>query len=291
MTIRHLKIFITVAECGKMGLAAEKLFISQPSVSQAIREIEEHYGVKLFERLSKKLYITASGELLLKYARHIIQSFEEMEVGLKHSGQYVCLRIGATITVGSCMLEPVITAFEKRYEEVETKIIVNNTNIIEQMLLQSQLDVAIIEGDISHPDLVKQAICTDELVIAVGKGHVLYGYKEIEIGELEGHYLIGREQGSGVRNLFKQTLWQNNVSMPIKWECSNTEAIKSATIGGQGIAVLPYRMIEEEIKNKTLHMISLKGIKLSRDICVVLHKNKFISKQLEEFLECIKECM
>ena len=93
MNIRHLKIFITVADCGKMSEAAEKLFISQPSVSQAIKEIEDYYGVKLFERLSKKLYITDSGKLLLRYARHIVGSFNEMESALKNSGENICLHI------------------------------------------------------------------------------------------------------------------------------------------------------------------------------------------------------
>lgn len=118
MTIRHLRIFIMVAESGSMTMAAKLLFISQPSVSQAIREIEENYGVKLFERLSKKLYITESGQLLLEYARHIVKSFDEMEVELKNTGKSIRLRIGATITVGTCMLPPMIQEFEKKQKDV-----------------------------------------------------------------------------------------------------------------------------------------------------------------------------
>ena len=84
MTIRHLRIFVAVVKEGKMGIAAKSLFISQPSVSQAIKEIEDYYGIKLFERLSKKLYITENGQLLFQYAQHILQSFDEMEVNLNH---------------------------------------------------------------------------------------------------------------------------------------------------------------------------------------------------------------
>ena len=83
MSIRHLRIFITVAALQNMSAAAEKLFITQPSVSQAIKELEQYYGVRLFERLSKKLYLTESGEALLKYATHLIQSFDEMETMIK----------------------------------------------------------------------------------------------------------------------------------------------------------------------------------------------------------------
>ena len=95
------------------------------------------YGIKLFERLSKKLYITESGALLLKYARHIVQSFDEMEMELKNTGQSIRLRVGATITVGTCMLNKIIDDFEKSNKDIGTKITINNTNVIEKMLLNS----------------------------------------------------------------------------------------------------------------------------------------------------------
>ncbi|MGL4344678.1 MAG: LysR family transcriptional regulator [Cellulosilyticaceae bacterium] len=288
MTIRHLKIFIAVAECGKMGVAAEKLFISQPSVSQAIKEIEEHYNVKLFERLSRKLYITESGELLLRYARYIIQSFDEMERQLKYTGEHVSLRIGATITVGTCMLEPIIAAFETKHSDIKTKVVVNNSDEIQQMLLKSQLDVGIIEGDIEHKDLDKFPICKDSLVLAVGKKHPLYEKRQIKVETLEGEALICREKGSGVRKVFDKLLEDYQISMPIKWDCTNTEAIKRAAIGGQGIAVFSEQIIEEEIKNEALHIVTLEGVSLSREICVVLHKNKFLSHHLKSFLEEIR---
>lgn len=289
MTIRHLRIFKTVAECGKMGLAAEKLFISQPSVSQAIKEIEEHYDVKLFERLSKKLYITESGEKLLRYARHMLQSFDEMELQLRHTGKNVCVRIGATITVGSCLLQPIIKSFEEKYENIQNRVVVNNTNVIEQMLLKSQLDVGIIEGRIEHAELTQYILCKDRLVLAVGQEHVLYGHDKIKIEQLQGMGLLCREEGSGVRSLFHKVLEDHHIWMPIKWDCSNTEAIKNAAIGGQGIAVVSEKMIEEEVKKKKLHIIQLENIELSREISVVLHKDKFISDHLQCFLDYLKK--
>ncbi len=288
MTIRHLRIFVAVAKEGKMGLAAKALFISQPSVSQAIKEIEEYYGVKLFERLSKKLYITETGERLLQYARHILQSFDEMEMNLKNVSEKVNLRIGATITAGSYMLDPIITIFEKENPGVKVKVVVNNTHVLQEMLLSSQLDLGIIEGRVATPDLVKQAVCKDPLVVAVGKNHPLYHKKMLRIQELEGHYLICREEGSGIRSLFHQILEKHQVNMEVKWECTNTQAIKAAAIAGQGIAIFSLRTIEKEIKEKTLHIIELEGISLSRQICVVSHKDKFLSKHLISFLNCLQ---
>lgn len=108
MTIRHLKIFLAVAESGKMSLAAEQLFITQPSVSQAIRELEEHYQTLLFERLSKKLYITEDGKKLYVTAKQLVTQFESLEESMQKENRREKLRIGGTITLGSGILSRVV---------------------------------------------------------------------------------------------------------------------------------------------------------------------------------------
>lgn len=101
MTIRDFEIFIAVAETGQMGVASRKLYITQPTVSHAIMQIEKEYHVKLFERLSKKLYITETGREFLEYARHITATYHEMEQFLYHASSQQCIHIGASLTVGS----------------------------------------------------------------------------------------------------------------------------------------------------------------------------------------------
>ena len=284
MNIRHLKIFIMVAECKKMSEAAQRLFITQPSVSQAIKEIEDYYGVKLFERLSKKLYITESGEYLLKYARHIVQLFDEMEMGLKNKGQNISLRIGATITVGSCMLNDIINKIEKENKDISTKITVNNTEVIQNMLLNSELDVAIVEGIISHKDLITKPIYTDKLIVVVGKNHKFYNRNEISITELNNEDIISREEGSGSKKIFDNILKNYNIDVNIKLSSTDTQAIKNSVIGGRGLAVLSSMIVENEIKEGTLHKVSLKELNMFREISVVYHKNKFMSQYLKTFL-------
>lgn len=288
MNLRHLKIFIMVADCKNMSLAAEKLFISQPSVSQAIKELENYYGIKAFERLSKKLYITESGELLLKYARHLVQSFEEIETEMKNKGQNISLRIGSTITVGTCMLNNIIDKLEETNKDILPKIVINNTNVIEKMILHSELDIGIVEGVITNKDIVKIPIYKDELAFVVGKKHKLYNIKEIGIDELDGEDMIFREQGSGIRETVDKLLKEYNIVVNQKWISSDTEAIKVATICGQGISVLSTMLIKEEIKNGTLHKVNIKGINIPRDICAIHHKDKFMSKHLKSFINILK---
>ena len=155
MTIRHLKIFITVADCGKMNMAAKKLYISQPSVSQAIQELEKEYGIQLFDRLSQRLYITDNGKKLLSYARHIVDSYEEMDLMMKNAGEHPRIRVGASVSVGTCLIDKVITKLEEKNPKIEIRVVINNTSTIEKMLADSELDVGIVEGLITNLDMLQ----------------------------------------------------------------------------------------------------------------------------------------
>ncbi|MGL5540117.1 MAG: LysR family transcriptional regulator [Erysipelotrichaceae bacterium] len=283
MTIRHLKIFIAVAQYNSMSKAAKALFISQPSISQAIKEVEDYYGVQLFERLSKKLYITPSGELLLNYARHLIDSYDEMEISMHGSGQKSILHIGATITAGTCLLPSIIERFEQQ-NQVQTRVVVNNTSIIETMLLQSELDVGLIEGTQTHADLIRQPVFEDELVLVVGKNHPFYGRQTIRLEECQGQRFLVREVGSGVRDHVAQHLEAAGIVMEMAWECTNTETLKEAAKKGFGIAVFSDLMVQPELQEKTLHRIRVENMMFSRQICLVFHKNKFMSEPLLAFL-------
>lgn len=116
MTIRHLKIFLAVAEYKTMSAAAEKLYISQPTVSQAIRELEEHYHGLLFERLGKKLYLTEMGKILLTRSRDLVQEFQRLDDSMVEQGKKMMLRLGSTLTVGTC-LTPEIILLEEKFQE------------------------------------------------------------------------------------------------------------------------------------------------------------------------------
>ena len=113
MTIRHLNIFVAVADYGSMSAAATHLYLSQPTVSQAIRELEKHYNGLLFERLGKKLYLTERGELLLPRARELVRQFEETEELILNQGQSLTLKLGSTITVGTCLTPRLIPELQK----------------------------------------------------------------------------------------------------------------------------------------------------------------------------------
>ena len=204
MTIRHLTIFVAVADLGSMSAAAASLYLSQPTVSQAIRELEKHYNGLLFERLGKKLYLTERGQLLLPQARNLIRQFQQLEELMLNQGQSSTLKLGSTITVGTCLTPFLIPRLQKNCPEIRVHSYVSNTKDIEQKLLRSELDVGIVEGEILSPDLTVLPIIDDCLVLAVGKDHPFYGKKRIQVQDLVGEPFAMREQGSGTRQLFEE---------------------------------------------------------------------------------------
>ena len=154
MTNRELEIFIAVAECGKMGAAAQKLYITQSSVSQSISSIEKEFGVRLFERISHSLYLTDVGETLLQYARSLSAVTKDMDAFLRSASGYRRLRVGATVTVGTCVIGSVLNTVKKEIPEIRLNVCVANTRLLEDMLIKNEIDAALVEGEVQHPDLV-----------------------------------------------------------------------------------------------------------------------------------------
>ena len=285
MTIRHLQIFVAVADCGKMRAAAERLHISQPSVSQAVRELESYYNIKLFERLSQRIYITETGKKLLPYARHIIDSFETMEGFINDTSAGNVIGVGGSVSVGTRLLPPMIKSLENEVPDVDVCVIVDNTAAIEGKIQRSELDIAVVEGIVRSDELVKKDIYDDELVLVVGPEHELFNHPGIKLKELTKHALISRESGSVERNQFEQFLLEHDIKMKNKWSCSNTETIKKAVLNGEGIAILSRMVIEKEIAAGEVRVLNVENTRMKRKIKLIYHKNKYISQSMKQFID------
>lgn len=285
MTIRHLKLFIAVVDYKTMSNAAKKMFISQPSVSQAIREIEEYYHIRLFERLSQKLYLTIDGEKLLKYARHIVSTFENMEQEFKIKNKNLYIRIGGSLTFGTYMLPEILINFEKKYPNIQIKIMIDNTTFIEEKLLNNEIDIGIVEGEIENDDILKFPIYEDKMVVVIGKNNKLMEKDEIDIKDLQGFDMIARDEGCTERSNFQKILNENGVNVNYKWNCTSVETIKNALKKGSGFSALSSLSIKEEIKSNELKVLKINDINLSRNLCLVYHKNKFLTEEIKYFIE------
>lgn len=285
MTIRHLKIFVQVAQCGTMRQAARELYITQPSVSQAIRELEQFYNTTLFDRLSNRIYITESGKLLLSYARQILTLCDNMDDALRSAQASPRLRLGGSVTVGTITLIYLVNRLQQQHPEIDIRVTVDNTTAIEQKILSSELDLAIVEGSVDSEEIISRMVCSDEILMAVGKSHPFYSLENISLDMLEGQPLISREQGSADRNQFEQLMNEHNIHMQKKWCCTNTEAIKNAVINGMGIAIISKKLISEELQTGQMKAITVTGVSVRRDFRLIYHKNKLVSPQMQSFMD------
>lgn len=289
MTIRHLKIFISVVDNKTMSNAAKKMFISQPSVSQAIREIEEYYSIRIFERLSQRLYLTKDGENLLKYSRYIVSTFDNMEEEFKNKHSNIYIRIGGSLTFGTYILPNIIEQFEKKYADIDVKITVDNTKVIEEKLINNEIDIAIVEGEIKNTDVVKIPLLKDKLVVVCSPNHQFASKKHIYLQELNGKSMIAREDGSKERSKFQKFLNQNNIKIDCKWNCTSVETMKNALKKSQGFSVLSMLAVKDEIERNELIALDIEGVEdLSRDLCLLYHKNKFLNQEIQYFIDLCK---
>lgn len=282
MTVRHLMIFITVAEQGSMSAAAKSLYLSQPTVSQTIRELEKHYNGLLFKRFGKKLYLTERGKLLLPHAKELVQNFQHLEEMMLNQGQAPTLRLGSTITVGTCLTPAFVLDLKKKFTDLNVYSYVSNTRDIEQKLLRSELDAAVVEGEINAPELTVLPIIDDSLVLAVGKNHPFYQANHLSVMDLNDQNYAMREAGSGTRQLFEDFASRYNISYEITWEANSPRTLLNAVLYDQVLSVMSLRLMEPEIKNRTIHVFFQKRGEWNRKFKLVYHKNKFLTPAIYE---------
>lgn len=289
MTIRHLKIFTTVADAGGMSKAAKELHITQPSISQAIAELERYYGVKLFERLSQKIYLTKEGELMLSFSRHILDSFEQMEKAMNQAVEKSSLRIGCSVSVGTCLIEEILDEAREHIPQCQISVVVANSSEIERAILTNEVDIGIVEGILKNKDLVITPVCEDELVVVCGRQHPFGRETSVTLDMLQGQDYASRESGSAERNQYEKLFEEAGLQLNRVFCSTNTEAIKNAVIHGRGIAVFSRRMVKEEVARGEMLVIRVRDIEVKRNIDLVMHKNKYISNEIQTMQKILNE--
>lgn len=218
MTLRHMKIFRRVCENGyNTTKAAEAMHMAQPAVNLAIRELEAYYGVKLFDRIGRRLLITEGGQRLLQYASHISSMFDDMEKTMRDWDSFGLLRVGASITIGSQFLPGYVRAFYSRHPGTEVRVLVAPSDDLEQKLLNSELDVALVEGIPHSKNLISEEYLEDRLsVVCPDNGHFRQG-QQITVEEFRTQKFLLREPGSGTREVFDRVVHSAGFSVTPSW--------------------------------------------------------------------------
>ena len=286
MTIRHMIIFRSICENGYNSTkAAEALHMTQPAVSLAIKELEQYYGVRLFDRIGRRLQITDAGQHFLQYAIHISDLFSDMETGLRDWDSKGILRIGASITIGSQFLPSYVKAFTQICPGIDVRVTVEQSERLEQKILANELDFALIEGISHDPNIKSEAYMEDYLsVVCPANGNWKQG-QMISVDEFKKQRFLLREHGSGTREVFERVILQAGFAVSPVWEAMSTTALVNAVINGLGISVLPHRMILPAIERGLVVTIGVKGLRFQRNFYMIHHKDKFLTASTKRFME------
>ena len=290
MTIRHMIIFRTVCENGYNSTkAAEILHMTQPAVSLAIKELEQYYGVHLFDRIGRRLQITDAGQHFLQYAIHISDLFSDMETGLRDWDSKGVLRIGASITIGSQFLPNYVKAFSELCPGLDVRVTVEQSERLEQKILANELDCALIEGIAHDPNIVSEAYMEDHLSVICGTDKGWTQGQVISIEDFQRQRFLLREKGSGTREVFNRVVEQAGIHITPVWEAMSTTALVNAAINGLGIAVLPHRMILPALRQGLICTVKVEGLSFSRNFHIIHHKDKFLTTSAKRFITLCRD--
>ncbi len=289
MTVRHMKIFIEVYRTENITRAAALLHMTQPAVTRAVQELERYYGVRLFERINRRLSVTESGKQLYAHAVHIVNSFDEMEKGLRNWDEMGVLRIGASITLGNFLLPDLTVQFKKRHPDLQIRVQISNGARIQQALLDNRLDLAMIEGAVSEEHLHTEAFTQDRLVLILPPGHPLCTARNIRLQDLSGYDFLLRERGSAGRTFLDHVFAVHGLALTPAWESTSTHAIIKAVHAGIGISFLPEQLVKEEIASGLVVTREIEDEEFTRKHFLVWHENKFLSPSAQSFIQLCRE--
>ena len=285
MTIRHLRTFCAVCEEGGITRAAEKLCVAQPSVSQTIAELERYYGVKLFERVGRRLVLTPEGERLRVRAQEAVASFSEFEEAAADTRARHFVRMGASVTIGQMVLPRLVRELEKRVENVEFSGFVDSAASVEKLVEDGSLDFAAVEGNVSRV-LHAEEFARDRLAAVYAPSQ---SYGPLTPKDLSRLPLLLRLKGSASRDLLDGRLSDMGLAVQPWLQSSSNSALLAAARAGLGIAVLPEALTHADLERGTLKEAEIVGLDLSRRWFLVRRSDKKLSFAQETACSFLKE--
>ena len=284
-------VFISVAENLSFSKAANDLNISQPAVTRHIKELEERYKTTLLERKGNKIYLTNAGEKVYNAFKEIAQQYRNLdfEIGQLHSSISGDFRIGASSTIAQYVIPKVIASFHKRYPEIKIFLMNGNSFEMEKLLLDNDVDLALVENYSSQLGIGYRDFLDDELIVVTGKNSVYAKRETISKDDLLQIPIVLREQGSGSLEVIRQVFSQHSITfenLNTLIHLGSTESIKNFLQGFDGIAIVSEKAVHNELYLKTLVKIKVSGFTIPRKFRIA-YKQGHKSQQVvlfEEFL-------
>ncbi len=283
-SLRQLEVFLATARYENITRAAAALAMSQSAASGSLRELESHFNVKLFDRRGKRLQLSELGQQLRPQAENLLEQARALEHALAGEDVIGRLHVGATLTIGNYIAVGMIADFRRLHPQADIVLRVANTELIAEQVARFELDMALIEGELQHPDLDIVHWRPDELVVFVAPDHPLAGKGALTDADLLTLPWIVREHGSGTRQTFDRAMHGILTDLHIAMELQHTEAIKRAVEAGLGVGCLSRVCLVEAFKRGSLVPLAVPGRDFRREWFLITHREKFHSAGLRAWL-------
>lgn len=292
MNIKLLKGFITIANTGSFSKAAQLLFISQPALSQNIKQLEAHFTTDLMKRTSHSFSLTEAGQLLYKHAVNLVAMSDLMEKDMKalRSCSDDTLLVGATSVIGGYSVPCSIFIFKKKHPDATIKLNLGNRSQVLDHLQKGLIDIAIVEGDMPNDNFIVHEIHAEEMVVVATNVEQWKTHQHLSLEDFLKVPLIIREEGSATRWAIERTFHKAGIpmqSLNIVMELNSIEAIKAAVEAGNGVSILPRVAIKKDLYTKTLCPLYIEELTFSQPIHLV-YKRKVHRIIVSEFIKLMK---
>jgi DNA-binding transcriptional LysR family regulator len=284
-TLRQLEVFLAVARGESVSRAAEALHMSQSAVSGALADLERQFSVRLFDRVGKRLQLSALGRSLRARAEATLDQAQALERALEARQDVGRLRIGATLTIGNHLAVPLMARFARENEGAALTLSVANTEEIARQVANFEIDVGLVEGELAHPELEITAWRDDELVVFCAPDHPFARKRRLGDDDLRAAAWIVREQGSGTRQTFDRAMRGILPQLQIALSLQHTEAIVGAVEAGLGIGCLSRIALEDPFRRGTLVPCRVPHRDFRRQFFFLLHRQKYRGSGVERWLD------
>jgi len=284
-TLRQLEVFLAVARTGSVSRAAVELGMSQSATSSSLADLERQFDLQLFDRIGKRLRLSARGDNLRGRAEAVLELSRELQRGFEGAAEDERLRVGATLTIGNYVAVPLVARFMREHPSLALTLEVANTEQIARKVANFELDVGLVEGEVDQPDLETTPWRDDQLVVFCAAGHPLARKRALTDADLLSAPWIVREHGSGTRQTFDRAMRGLLPQLQVALTLSQTEAIKRAVEAGLGLGCVSRIAVEDAFERGTLIACHVPHRDFRRQFFFLLHKRKRRAPGVDRWLD------
>jgi DNA-binding transcriptional LysR family regulator len=289
MDLRRLEIFAKVAELRSFSRAAEALYLTQPTVSEHVRALEDELGVQLLDRLGRGAAPTRAGQLFLGYAQRLLALAREARQAIdqfqgRMSGKLVA---GGSTIPGEYLLPALVGQFKGKYPEISISLLIGDSRQVTEWVEDGRVEVGVVGARPPGRALESRELASDELVVVVPAGHPWWDRGMVTVADIQAEPLVLRERGSGSREALERALDDAGLDLEtfrVAGEMGSTQAIKQAVRAGIGISLISKRAVEDECRARLLHCLGVKDLRVSRSFYLVTHRDRSRSPLALAFL-------